>query len=71
MLAGEGRDVDNEPEPDVGGEHPVPCLVDLLGRDDFDFGVDAVVSTEVPGPAVGALAAGVDQAAHPDPVPPW
>src|SRR5687768_16961303 len=32
-VAGERAGVDDEPVPDVGGEHPLVCLVDLVGAD--------------------------------------
>ena len=43
----QGRGVDDEPVADVGGEHPLVGLVDLVGGDDLDLGADAVLGAEV------------------------
>src|SRR3954447_19180155 len=43
----ERRVVDYEPVTDIGGEHALPGVVDLIGGDHFNLGPDAVLGAEV------------------------
>lgn len=47
LLCLEGGGVDDEPVADVGGKDAFVGVVDLVGRDDLDFGADAVFGAEV------------------------